>query len=258
MSLTQQPLELLDGQHRVVLGAVVEVVRHLRHVPGHRPAQRDSNRLTGRGPDRGRPQSTGGGQQSHGESRGEHDGAPVSDRDRSNWESERETITQGGGGDFNMGGRERERERERHTFTYSSIPYSLPLSLLLSSSFSSILSSLLLSSPSLLLILLLLPPSDRFLLDEKSTEVNLIQNLTDVCFITSHEITSSSSNTVTVTTSEILCSRPPAKVLQYYQYFGFLDIVTSYCNKQKTMDSVLVGTCWFSLQCYNVLLFVAF
>lgn len=73
--LTQQPFKLLDGQHRVVLRAVVEVVRHLGHVPRHGPAQRDPHRLAGRRPDRGRPQRAGHGQQRHGESRGEHVGA---------------------------------------------------------------------------------------------------------------------------------------------------------------------------------------
>lgn len=71
-ALTQQPLKLLDGQHRVVLRAVVEVVRHLGHVPGHGPAQRDPHRLAGRRPHRSRPQRAGHGQQRHGESRGEH------------------------------------------------------------------------------------------------------------------------------------------------------------------------------------------
>lgn len=44
----QQPLELLHRQHRVRLSAVVQVVRHLRHVPGQRLAQRDTHRLAGR------------------------------------------------------------------------------------------------------------------------------------------------------------------------------------------------------------------
>lgn len=72
MWLTEQSLELFDGQHRVVLRAVMEVVRHLGHVPGHGPAQRDPHRLTGRRPDRRRPQGAGHGQESHAESRGEH------------------------------------------------------------------------------------------------------------------------------------------------------------------------------------------
>lgn len=71
-SLTQQPLKLLDGEHRVVLRAVVEVVRHLGHVPRHGPAQRDPHRLAGRRPDRSRPQRAGHGQQRHAESRGQH------------------------------------------------------------------------------------------------------------------------------------------------------------------------------------------
>lgn len=74
--LTQQPLKLLDGQNRVVLRAVVEVVGHLGHVPRHGPAQRDPDRLAGRSPDGRRPQRAGHGQQRHGEPRGEeHDGA---------------------------------------------------------------------------------------------------------------------------------------------------------------------------------------
>lgn len=43
----QQPLELLDGQDGVGLGAVVQVVGHLGHVPGQGLAQRDADRLAG-------------------------------------------------------------------------------------------------------------------------------------------------------------------------------------------------------------------
>ncbi|KAK0143102.1 hypothetical protein N1851_018775 [Merluccius polli] len=41
--------KLLYGQHRVGLRAVVEVVGHLGHVPGHGAAQRDADRLAGGG-----------------------------------------------------------------------------------------------------------------------------------------------------------------------------------------------------------------
>lgn len=72
--LTQQPLELLDGQHGVVLRAVVEVVRHLGHVPRHGPAQGDPHRLAGRRQHRGgQPQRARRGQERHAERRGEHD-----------------------------------------------------------------------------------------------------------------------------------------------------------------------------------------
>lgn len=72
MWLTEQSLELFDGQHRVVLRAVMEVVRHLGHVPRHGPAQRNPHRLTGRRPDRKRPQCARHDQERHGETRGEH------------------------------------------------------------------------------------------------------------------------------------------------------------------------------------------
>lgn len=72
MRLTKEPLELLDGQHRVVLRAVMEVVRHLGHVPRHGPAQRNAHRLTGRRPDRGRPQRARREQEGQRETRGEH------------------------------------------------------------------------------------------------------------------------------------------------------------------------------------------
>lgn len=72
MRLTEEPLELFDGQHRVVLRAVMEVVRHLGHVPRHGPAQRNPHRLTGRRPDRRRPQRAGHDQEGHRETRGEH------------------------------------------------------------------------------------------------------------------------------------------------------------------------------------------
>lgn len=74
VKLTQEPLKLLDGEHRVVLRAMVEVVRHLGHVPRHGAAQRDPDRFTGRRADRGRPQYAGDSQQRHGETWGEHDG----------------------------------------------------------------------------------------------------------------------------------------------------------------------------------------
>lgn len=48
----QQTFELLDGQDGVGLGAVVQVVGHLSHVPGQGLAQGNANGLTG-----GRPRS---------------------------------------------------------------------------------------------------------------------------------------------------------------------------------------------------------
>lgn len=74
LQLTQKSLELLDGQHRVVLRAVVEVVGHLGHVPRHGPAQRDPHRLAGRGAGDRRPESARHGEQRHGETRGQHGG----------------------------------------------------------------------------------------------------------------------------------------------------------------------------------------
>lgn len=50
------------------------MVRHLGHVPGHGPAQRDPHSLAGRRPDRSRPQRAGHGQQRHGEPQREHVG----------------------------------------------------------------------------------------------------------------------------------------------------------------------------------------
>lgn len=61
--LTQQPLELLYGQNGVVLRAVVKVVRHFGHVPRHRPAQRNPDRLTGRRLDRLQEERAGSGQE---------------------------------------------------------------------------------------------------------------------------------------------------------------------------------------------------
>lgn len=52
----QQPFELLDGQDGVGLGAVVQVIGHLGHVPGQGLAQRDADGLTGCSPDSGRPE----------------------------------------------------------------------------------------------------------------------------------------------------------------------------------------------------------
>lgn len=46
---TQEPLELLDGEHGVGLRAVMEVVGHLGHVPRHGPAHGDADGLAGRG-----------------------------------------------------------------------------------------------------------------------------------------------------------------------------------------------------------------
>lgn len=65
----QQPLELLHGQHGVGLRAVVQVVRHLGHVPGQRLAERDAHGLAGRPLPRRRPpqqQQPGQGQQRQG------------------------------------------------------------------------------------------------------------------------------------------------------------------------------------------------
>lgn len=50
----QQTFELLDGQDGVGLGAVVQVVGHLRHVPGQGLAQGDADRLAGCSPGSGR------------------------------------------------------------------------------------------------------------------------------------------------------------------------------------------------------------
>lgn len=48
----QQRLVLLDGEHRVGLRAVVQVVGHLGHVPRHGVAQRDAHHLARAGQSR--------------------------------------------------------------------------------------------------------------------------------------------------------------------------------------------------------------
>lgn len=89
--LTEEPLELFDGQYGVVLRAVMEVVRHLGHVPRHGPAQRDPHRLTGRRPDRRRPQRAGQDQEGHREPRGEHvEVGRFSDAEQSRGHSQRD------------------------------------------------------------------------------------------------------------------------------------------------------------------------
>lgn len=94
MRLTEEPLELFDGQHRVVLRAVMEVVRHLGHVPRHGPTQRNPHRLTGRRPDRRKPQRAGHDQEGHRETRGEHVAAAevgrYSDAEQSRGHSQRD------------------------------------------------------------------------------------------------------------------------------------------------------------------------
>lgn len=52
----QQTFELLDGQNGVGLGAVVQVVGHLGHVPGQGLAQGDADGLTGCSPSSGHPE----------------------------------------------------------------------------------------------------------------------------------------------------------------------------------------------------------
>lgn len=52
----QQTFELLDRQDGVSLGAVVQVVGHLGHVPGQGLAEGDADRLAGRRPSRGHPE----------------------------------------------------------------------------------------------------------------------------------------------------------------------------------------------------------
>lgn len=52
----QQTFELLNGQDGVGLGAVVQVVGHLGHVPGQGVAQGDTDRLTGCSPSSGHPE----------------------------------------------------------------------------------------------------------------------------------------------------------------------------------------------------------
>lgn len=46
----QEPFKLLDGQDGVGLRAVVEMVGHLGHVPGHGFTHGDADGLAGRGP----------------------------------------------------------------------------------------------------------------------------------------------------------------------------------------------------------------